>query len=131
MGLIVRCWVCPDCNWTAWYPEVHENVVCIHHRRAEGRNVRCVEYVPASQLEGAVERAETAEVRVTELLEADTVTITATEYERLTSQGAVSREHATQAIGWLSAEVALHGAPELGPEWLELWERALTATEGQ
>jgi hypothetical protein len=55
MGLIVRCWVCPDCNWTAWYPEVHENVVCIHHRRAEGRNVRCVEYVPASQLEGAVD----------------------------------------------------------------------------
>jgi hypothetical protein len=137
MGLIVRCWVCPDCNWTAWYPEVHENVVCIHHRRAEGRNVRCVEYVPASQLEGAVE--EIAESGAVSMIQEgnthpdhpDTVTITATEYERLTSQGAVSREHATQAIGWLSAEVALHGAPELGPEWLELWERALTATEGQ
>jgi hypothetical protein len=46
-------------------------------------------------------------------------------------QGAVSREHAAQAIGWLSAEVAVHGAPSLGPEWLELWERALTATGGQ
>jgi hypothetical protein len=45
--------------------------------------------------------------------------------------GAVSREHAVQAIGWLSAEVAVHGAPSLGPEWLELWERALTATGGQ
>jgi hypothetical protein len=45
--------------------------------------------------------------------------------------GAVSREHAVQAIGWLSAEVAVHGAPSLGPEWLELWDRALTATEGQ
>jgi hypothetical protein len=43
-------------------------------------------------------------------------------------RGAVSREHAVQAIGWLSAEVAVHGAPSLGPEWLELWERALTAT---
>src|SRR4051812_12513941 len=42
--------------------------------------------------------------------------------------GAVSREHAVQAIGWLSAEVAVHGAPSLGPEWLELWHRALTAT---
>lgn len=46
-------------------------------------------------------------------------------------RGAVSREHAIQAIGWLSAEVALHGTPELGPEWLELWERALAATGGQ
>jgi hypothetical protein len=42
----------------------------------------------------------------------------------------VSREHAVQAIGWLSAEVAVHGAPSLGPEWLELWDRALTATGG-
>jgi hypothetical protein len=47
------------------------------------------------------------------------------------NQGAVSREHAAQAIGWLSTEVAVHGAPSLGPEWLELWERALTATGGQ
>jgi hypothetical protein len=46
-------------------------------------------------------------------------------------EGAVSREHAAQAIGWLSTEVAVHGAPSLGPEWLELWERALTATGGQ
>jgi hypothetical protein len=46
-------------------------------------------------------------------------------------RGAVSREHAVQAIGWLSAEVVVHGAPSLGPEWLELWERALTATGGQ
>jgi hypothetical protein len=42
--------------------------------------------------------------------------------------GAVSREHAAQAIGWLSAEVAVHGAPSLGPEWLDLWDRALAAT---
>jgi hypothetical protein len=48
-----------------------------------------------------------------------------------TLRGAVSREHAVQAIGWLSAEVAVHGAPSLGPEWLELWDRALTATGGQ
>jgi hypothetical protein len=47
-----------------------------------------------------------------------------------TTPGAVSREHAAQAIGWLSAEVAVHGAPSLGPEWLDLWERALTATGG-
>jgi hypothetical protein len=46
-------------------------------------------------------------------------------------RGAVSREHAVQAIGWLSAEVAVHGAPSLGPEWLELWDRALTASVGQ
>jgi hypothetical protein len=46
-------------------------------------------------------------------------------------EGAVSREHAVQAIGWLSVEVAVHGAPSLGPEWLELWERALTATGEQ
>jgi hypothetical protein len=54
------------------------------------------------------------------------------EAKRLRHQlaGAVSREHAAQAIGWLSAEVAVHGAPSLGPEWLELWDRALTATRG-
>jgi hypothetical protein len=50
--------------------------------------------------------------------------------EAAANRGAVSREHAAQAIGWLSAEVAVHGAPSLGPEWLELWERALTATGG-
>jgi hypothetical protein len=43
-------------------------------------------------------------------------------------EGAVSREHAVQAIGWLSAEVALHGPPSLGPDWLELWDIAVAAT---
>jgi hypothetical protein len=58
--------------------------------------------------------------------------VTRAAYDRLaaTTPGAVSREHAAQAIGWLSAEVAVHGAPSLGPEWLDLWERALTATGG-
>lgn len=38
------------------------------------------------------------------------------------------REHAARAIGWLSVEAALHGVPDVGPGWVELWERALAAT---
>jgi len=52
----------------------------------------------------------------------------------------ITAAHATQALGWLSAELAHRAdawngnAPEWfpePPEWLELWEQALAATEDE
>lgn len=41
----------------------------------------------------------------------------------------ISRERVFAALGWFSAELWLHGIPEFGPKWLELWDRAFEATE--
>ena len=52
----------------------------------------------------------------------------------------ITTEHATLAIGWLSAEFAARAdawngnAPEWfpePPEWIELWDRALAETAGE
>jgi hypothetical protein len=52
----------------------------------------------------------------------------------------MDRNHEIQALGWLSAELASRAdawngnAPEWfpePPEWIELWEQAKEATNGQ